>query len=629
MEKHPNDDTQPQYSSTHRSSPVIMRRTIADGISRTDDGVPVRQRNGQPNEYNDNNNDPDYQLAEYRKDDSSSASNNNNRGLDPNRPMMRQSHPGEHRGDHGEKFPLRTSALIFAGCAAVNSCGLGYDMGVNMGAGKRLQSAMDLSDVQLEVFLGSLNLFAMLGSLGSHLASDRLGRRGAFMVASVGFVVGITFMITASGFVQLMFGRVFVGLGVGFGLALDPMYIAEISPAAYRGRLVTWSEVATNIGILLGFVSNLMFYGASDNAAWRGTFGLGMILPVIMVALACFVMPESPRWLLTKNREEEATGVLSKVYPLNFDIGTVVNDIKENIRKDTAAEKAVGWDVILFPSPAFKRMLIVGVGTAIAQQAVGIDAIQYFLVFVLDRSGIEDERWKVSALIFLGLIKLGFIIIAMRLFDKKGRRPLLFISCAGMAFSLMLLSLNFYVNRPSPGFAMFGISLYMAFFSFGIGPGAWLVPSEVFATTIRSKAMSVATFLNRVTATIMTSTFFSTANAMSYAGFFVMMAIICLFVLLFFYIYLPETKGRSLEGMSLFYAEITGDRSILDIEFKEKDQASDDNDDNQGDGVGGVADNAVGYVDDNPDIIDSYSINRRRVVVDQPKRDGTIVGTMA
>ena len=138
----------------------------------------------------------------------------------------------------------------------------------------------------------------------------------------------------------------------------------------------------------------------------------------------------------------------------------------------------------------------------------------------------------------------------------------------GMTIALVLVAINFYGSSVNAGFGVFALSLYLAFFSIGMGPGAWLIPAEVFSTIIRAKAMSLATFFNRITATLMASTFLSTANAISYSGFFILLAVICAIVLIFLYYTLPETKGRSLEDMSLYFAEITGDRSILEAEEK-------------------------------------------------------------
>lgn len=148
-------------------------------------------------------------------------------------------------------------------------------------------------------------------------------------------------------------------------------------------------------------------------------------------------------------------------------------------------------DVIFFPTPAFKRMIFVGVGTAIAQQAVGIDAIQYFLVYILDETGIARNA-QTGILIGLGVIKLCVVVLAGHLFDRMGRRPLFFMSLVGMSISLFLVSFGFVGGATSEKFAVFGLALYLAFFSLGMGPGAWLIPSEVFSTMIRAKAMSVA-----------------------------------------------------------------------------------------------------------------------------------------
>jgi len=537
--------------------------TVADGFSRTDERTPV---NGQTLDFTYNDG-PSQQPFETDQSEGYGS------GIDshlpnPSHPMLQQTHEGEFRADHGDHPPIGITKAnkLFAFCAALNSCNLGYDIGVNTDAAMKLQNSMDLSDTELEIFMGSLNLFAMIGALCAHAISDRFGRRGAFIVAAVGFIFGVMLQALSPSYGTLMFGRVFVGLGVGFGLAVDPIYIAEISPAAHRGQLVTWSEIATNIGIVLGFMSGLIFYNVEEDLAWRVMFAMGAILPAIMIYLAKYVMPESPRWLVSKGRENEAKDVLRRVYPSGYDVDVIVEEIKESMEREIAAEHAVGWDMILFPTPAFRRMLLVGIGTAIGQQVVGIDAIQYFLVFILDESGIKSRVAQSFILIFLGLIKLGMIFVAGYLFDTKGRRPLMFTSLAGMIVALVLTSINFIGDGHSATLGVVAMGLYLSFFSLGMGPGAWLIPSEVFSTSIRAKAMSVATFMNRVAGTLMTSTFLSTANAMSWSGFFLLLAVVCLVVMLFLYFLLPETKGRALEDMSTYFAEITGDRSILEVE---------------------------------------------------------------
>jgi MFS family permease len=347
---------------------------------------------------------------------------------------LQQTHEGEHHGDYGGgvEIPITRSTYIYAFCAALNSCNLGYDVGVSTNVGGLIQDDFGLSDRQREVFVGAINFWSMFGAIFSNVVSDKFGRRRSFVVAAVLFILGVLIQSTANSLTLLHIGRFFVGVGVGFGLAIDPLYISEASPAKHRGELVTWSEIALNIGIVLGFTSGLVFYSLQDSVEWRVMIGMGGILPLVMIGLVYTVMPESPRWLVSKQREQEAKQVLSTIYPPNYNVDYVVDDIKEALEREEQAEHAVGWSVIFWSAtPAIRRMLLVGVGTAIAQQAVGIDAIQYYLIDVLDESGVKSEQAQLVVLIILGLIKLGFVFVGGKLFDKRGRRPLLFASLIG------------------------------------------------------------------------------------------------------------------------------------------------------------------------------------------------------
>ncbi|CAB9513228.1 Sugar transporter ERD6-like [Seminavis robusta] len=483
------------------------------------------------------------------------------------------SHVGEHHADTGgREIPISGSVKMFAMCAAINSCNLGYDIGVSTPAAKIVQEQWGLSEEQRELFVGCLNLFALFGSLGSQVLSDRYGRRMTFIVASVGFIIGLVLQASAQEYAMLMTGRALVGLGCGVGLAIDPLYISEISPAAHRGELVTWSEIGINVGIVLGFAMGLFFSGMNPELEWRALFLVGAILPCVMIYLAIRVMPESPRWYTLKFRYEEAKTVLLSIYPKGYNVDLVIDDMKEALERERIAENAVGWGAIFHPTPAFRRMLTVGLGIATAQQLVGIDAIQYYLLDVIEQTTDSETRQQIL-LILLGCVKLSCIFVAAKFFDSPaaGRRPLVFLSLAGMTIALLVLSITFYVagkENPNSTLTVLGLGLYLAFFSFGMGPAAWLVPSEVFATCIRAKAMSMATVLNRLAATAMSSSFLTMTDAMTWQGFFLLLAGICLVTFLFLYFLLPETKGHSLEDMSLYFAEVTQDFSILDAERK-------------------------------------------------------------
>ena len=228
---------------------MSTQHTVADGYSRTDQRIPIATSTtpvAPPLDFDYNDGVPpensgdvvdDYgaTVEENDSSDDDTSANNNNNGTTstgvehhlphPDRPHLQQTHEGEHRFDHGSIAALKItrSTKLFALCAALNSCNLGYDIGVNTGAGMLLQESLALSDVELEIFMGSLNLFAMIGALSSHWISDRLGRRWSFRIAAVVFIFGTVIQSGAAGYASLMFGRVFVGLGVGFGLAVDPV----------------------------------------------------------------------------------------------------------------------------------------------------------------------------------------------------------------------------------------------------------------------------------------------------------------------------------------------------------------------------------------------------------------------
>ena len=283
------------------------------------------------------------------------------------------------------------------------------DIGVNTDVGPALLKTdfIGCSEEKLELFMGSLNLWAIGGAFLASLLADQLGRRRSFAVASCGFIVGVLCMASATSFVQLMLGRVLVGLGCGFGFAVDPVYIAEISPPHARGRLVTWSEIGTNIGILTGWIVGYALKDLEPDTSWRAMLGTGCVLPCVMLALVFFVMPESPRWLVRKDRKDEAKLVLAQVYPPGEDLDAVIATIEENIAVETRESGSVTWAQMLRPNPALKRMLVVGIGVAVCQQLVGIDAIQYFLLFIMKESGItstEDQfRKRYPALLQLTL----------------------------------------------------------------------------------------------------------------------------------------------------------------------------------------------------------------------------------
>lgn len=204
-----------------------------------------------------------------------------------------------------------TRKYVFA-CAvfaSLNSVLLGYDVGVMSGAILFIQQDLNITEVQQEVLVGCLSIVSLFGSLAGGRTSDAIGRKWTMALAAIVFQTGAAVMTFASSFQILMIGRLLAGVGIGFGVMIAPVYIAEISPTIARGSLTSFPEIFINIGILLGYVSNYAFSGLPVHTNWRIMLAVG-ILPSVFIGFALFVIPESPRWLVVQNRVEEARSVL-------------------------------------------------------------------------------------------------------------------------------------------------------------------------------------------------------------------------------------------------------------------------------------------------------------------------------
>ena len=468
------------------------------------------------------------------------------------------------------------STYIFALCAALNSVSLGYDIGVSTAVGPLIKQYFNLEIFGQEVFISILDFFQIFGAIGSYLLADKLGRKANFATAAILFLVGIALQAAAFDYWLLLVGRSLVGIGAGIGFAIDPVYIAEMSPSHNRGFLVGFSEIGTNVGIVLGFSASLVFNGVDASIRWRYMLLCGAIPPIFMLLLIMFVMPESPRWLMARGKEEEARAVLGKVTSSSEDCHRVLEDMRYAVAydKEVHREGTVGsWSSMLCSkSPAMRRALLVGVGAAIAQQAVGVDAIQAYLNTVLEQAGIPDGQLSNGIQLAIMFLKLLCTTLGTFLSDRKGRRPIYFISLVGTIVGLTTVSVGFFIaenaSTPNPACVLVGIVLYWIFFSLGMGPLSWLIPSEVFSTCIRGKAMSLATSVNRFIGFVYGLTYVTVATAMGWGPFYLMIAVVCVIVFAFMYFFLPETNGKSLEEMNKHFAEVTGDTTVLDTEKK-------------------------------------------------------------
>ncbi|XP_054799963.1 probable polyol transporter 4 isoform X1 [Prosopis cineraria] len=471
------------------------------------------------------------------------------------------------RGSNTRKY-----IMLCAVFASLNSVLLGYDVGVMSGAIIFIQEDLKITEVQQEVLVGILSIISLLGSLMGGKTSDAIGRKWTIALAAAVFQTGGAVMALAPSFKVLMIGRLLAGVGIGFGVMIAPVYIAEISPAIARGSLTSFPEIFINLGILLGYISNYVFSGLPAHISWRVMLGVGL-LPSVIIAVALFVIPESPRWLVVQNRIDEARMVLSKINESDKEAEEKLAEIQvaAGIANAEKYESQAVWKELLYPSPPVRRMLITGCGIQIFQQVTGIDTTVYYSPTIFKNAGITGNTQLLAATVAVGFTKTMFILVAIFLIDKLGRKPLLFVSTIGMTVCLFGLSLSLaFFGHEKAGIIMAIISVCgnVAFFSIGLGPICWVVSSEIFPLRLRAQASALGAVGSRVSSGVISMSFLSISRAITVAGTFFVFGIISCSAVAFVYYCVPETKGKTLEEIEkVFQDEGDGEWQKNEVEM--------------------------------------------------------------
>nr|CAB3501727.1 unnamed protein product [Digitaria exilis] len=466
--------------------------------------------------------------------------------------------------------PLNKYALACAILASMNSILLGYDISVMSGAQLFMKQDLKITDTQIEILAGIINIYSLVGSLAAGRTSDWIGRRYTMVLAAAIFFAGALIMGLAPSYAVLMAGRFVAGVGVGYALMIAPVYTAEVAPTSARGLLTSFPEVFINSGVLLGYVSNYAFHGLPVHLSWRVMFLVGAVPPVFL-ALGVLAMPESPRWLVMQGRIADARRVLAKTSDTPGEADERLADIKSAIgipegndddvvvvvaRKNTHGE-GVWRDLLLRPTPPVRRILIACLGLQFFQQACGIDSVVLYSPRVFEKAGLQSANNSLGATMAVGASKTLFILVATFFLDRVGRRPLLLTSAGGMVVSLVTLAsaLHAIDHLPSgkPVTPLAGVSIaavltFVASFSIGMGPIAWVYSSEIFPLRLRAQGCALGTAMNRVMSGAITMSFISLYKAITLAGSFYLYAGVAAAGWVFMFFFLPETRGRSLEN---------------------------------------------------------------------------------
>lgn len=438
-----------------------------------------------------------------------------------------------------KKLPVKGFVYYAVGIAALGGLLFGYDTGVISGAILFIARQFHLSSTMEEIVVSAVLVGAVVGaSLGGAL-TDKFGRRSLIIVAGVIFVASSLGTAFAPSVPWLIAARVVSGIAIGLASFISPMYIAELVPARVRGALVAVNMLAITTGIVAAYLTD---YALTGNGGWRWMFGLGVV-PAIGLTFGMWFLPDSPRWLVSRSRVEQAKEALARLRSPE-EIEPEIKDIQQSTAKTSG-----DWKTELF-QPALRMPLIIGIGLALFQQLSGINTVIYYAPTIFKFAGFQSTGASILAAVGLGVVMLCSHIAAIFMLDRVGRRPLLLVGIAGQVVGLAALGAAFHFKQLSSSvgdIAVGSLVVYVACFAFGLGPVFWLLISEIYPLAVRGAAMSVATVVNWGMNLVVAVTFLTLVGAVGHAVTFWIYGVITIGAWLFIYKLVPETKGKTLE----------------------------------------------------------------------------------
>ncbi len=414
----------------------------------------------------------------------------------------------------------------------------GFDFAVISGTLPFLKIQFGMNVYQEGFTTASLALGCMIGCVAAGRLSTRYGRRKALMCAAVIFAVSSLLMAIAPTLSFLIAARFLAGIGVGMASMLGPMYIAEVSPAQYRGRLVSLNQLALVTGILVTNLVNYSLRNAGEDA-WRWMFGLGAV-PALLFFIGIIFLPESPRWLIRTGKTEEGKGILNKIGNSSF-----AEETFRSIQQSGAFQAKTSLSS-LFKHP-YRNAVIAGISLAVFQQFCGINVVFNYTSVIFESIGFSKDDQLLQT-IFIGAVNLVFTLIAISLVDRIGRKPMMLTGAAGLAILYILIAASLQAGSLyTTIFLLAAIGLYAS----TIAPVTWVLISELFPNNIRDAATSLSVVCLWAAYFVLTFTFPLMAEWLGgVANTFYVYAGICVAGAFFITIKIKETKGKTLESMN-------------------------------------------------------------------------------
>jgi len=431
----------------------------------------------------------------------------------------------------GGRYALRISIV-----AALGGLLFGYDTAIISGAMPFIRQYFHLNEYSLGWTVSSILIGCGTGAAVAGIAADRFGRRFTLIICALLFAIsGVGAGVSTSLFIFIVF-RLVGGLGVGAAAMVSPMYIAEMAPASRRGRLVSLYQLAIVSGILLAYFCNYLLADTGIHN-WRWMFA-SQTIPAFLFLALLFIVPETPRWLAGKGRENEAWQVLKKTG--GKDVEEALAEISNSFCRE---QKPILPDIF---SRRYLPIIRMGILIAVFQQITGINSVIYYAPMILKQTGLSTSG-SLFQTIGIGIINIAATLAAIGMVDKIGRKPLLLIGSFCMGLSVAGLGLCFHYRYFGNYAVIIALLLYVASFSATWGAVAWVYLSEIFPNRIRALAMSMATMTLWAGDFAVTYTFPIMNEKLGIAVTFFVYAFICAIVFVFIFVKVPETKKRSLE----------------------------------------------------------------------------------
>ena len=416
----------------------------------------------------------------------------------------------------------------------------GYDTGVISGALLFINETWLLPDTLQGFLVSSVLIGAVIGAATNGVLADIFGRKKIIMTTAVIFIIGSIMCAFAPNVYVLIISRIFVGFAVGIVNFVVPLYLSEISPKNLRGTLVSLYQWAITSGILFSYFINAAFAQAVYN--WRWMLFAG-VLPGLILFVGMCLMSDTPRWLVSKNRDNEAKAVFKKIEP-DVDSDKEIQDIKTTLNSEGQDKKFKFKKWMIMP-------FVVGVGIMFAQICTGINTIIYYAPTIFKTAGFDSNLTAIYATTGIGVVNFVMTIVAVFFTDRLGRKPLLYFGLIGVMLSLFALGTSFafagVLGSSLKWVAVGSLVTYIICFAMSLGPIGWILVSEVFPLKIRGVAMSICTVSNFAFNFFVVGSFPILLHRIGGAWTFWMFGFVSLLCIIFVYFFVPETKGISLE----------------------------------------------------------------------------------